>query len=98
MAELAEIVAAVMVPHNISSPIGTMASAHLCAALPNFLVLEHHGIEVPFWEELALGWDGPIIKEGRIHLDPTRPGLGISFNEEEAYKYRNRAEPFFDEK
>jgi L-alanine-DL-glutamate epimerase-like enolase superfamily enzyme len=98
IAELAEIFAAVMVPHNISSPIGTMASAHLCAALPNFLVLEHHGIEVPFWEELALGWDGPIIREGHIQLDPTRPGLGISFNEEEAYKYRNRAEPFFDEK
>jgi len=98
IAELAEIFAAVMVPHNISSPIGTMASAHLCAALPNFLVLEHHGIEVPFWEALALGWDGPIIEEGHIHLDPTRPGLGISFNEEEAYKYRNRAEPFFDEK
>lgn len=96
IAELAEIFTAVMVPHNISSPIGTMASAHLCAALPNFLVLEHHGIEVPFWEDLAVGWKGPIIKEGHIQLDPSRPGLGISFNEEEAYKYRNRSEPFFD--
>ena len=97
IAELAEIFSAVMVPHNISSPIGTLASAHLCAALPNFLVLEHHGIEVPFWEDLARGWEGPIIKDGHIQLDPGRPGLGIELNEEEAYKYRKREEPFFDQ-
>ena len=96
IAELAEIFSVAVVPHNISSPIGTMAAAHLSAALPNFLVLEHHGLEVPFWEELALGWDGPIIRNGHIELDPDRPGLGISLNEEAAYKYRKREEAFFD--
>jgi gluconate/galactonate dehydratase len=60
-------------------------------------VLEHHGIEVPFWEDLARGWEGPIIKDGHIQLDPGRPGLGIELNEEEAYKYRKREEPFFDQ-
>lgn len=96
IAELAEMFTVAMVPHNISTPIGTMAAAHLCAVLPNFLVLEHHGIEVPFWEDLALGWNGPVIKDGHIELDPGRPGLGLSLNEEEAYKYRRREEPFFD--
>jgi L-alanine-DL-glutamate epimerase-like enolase superfamily enzyme len=35
-------------PHNISSPVGTLTSAHLCAAIPNFLVLEFHASDVPF--------------------------------------------------
>ena len=48
-----------MVPHNISSPIGTMASAHLCAAMPNFLVLEHHGIEVPELRRQRMNPMGP---------------------------------------
>ncbi|WP_321474991.1 mandelate racemase/muconate lactonizing enzyme family protein [uncultured Paludibaculum sp.] len=31
-------------PHCVVSPIGTMASCHVCAAVPNFLVLEWHWI------------------------------------------------------
>ena len=27
-------------PHAVTSPIGMMASAHVCAAIPNFLVQE----------------------------------------------------------
>ncbi|MEZ8220490.1 Enolase C-terminal domain-like, partial [Candidatus Fervidibacteria bacterium JGI MDM2 JNZ-1-D12] len=83
-------------PHNISSPIGTMASAHLCATIPNFLVLEHHGVDVPFWEELAVGWDGPIIRNGYIELNEDKPGIGVELNEEVAYQYRRKDEPFFD--
>jgi L-alanine-DL-glutamate epimerase-like enolase superfamily enzyme len=95
IADLAETFTVPVAPHNISSPIGTMASAHLCAAIPNFLVLEHHGIDVPFWEELALGWDGPIIRDGFIELRDDKPGIGIELNEEVAYRYRRKDEPFF---
>ncbi len=93
--ELAEAFSVAVAPHNISSPIGTLASAHLCAALPNFLVLEHHGIEVPFWENLAAGGDGPVIRDGHIELSD-RPGLGIRLDEAVAFKHRRREEAFFE--
>ncbi len=96
IAELAETFTVPIAPHNISSPIGTMASAHLCATIPNFLVLEHHGVDVPFWEELAVGWDGPIIRNGYIELSEDKPGIGVELNEEVAYQYRRKDEPFFD--
>jgi gluconate/galactonate dehydratase len=81
-------------PHNISSPIGTLAAAHLCAAIPNFLVLEFHAAHVPFWNDLIDGLEKPLIEKGFIHL-PERPGLGIKLNEEVARKYARKGEPFF---
>lgn len=96
IADLAETFAVPVAPHNISSPIGTMASAHLCATIPNFLVLEHHGLDVPFWEDLALGWGERIIRNGYIELCEDKPGIGIELNEEVAYQYRRKDEPFFD--
>jgi len=82
-------------PHNISSPVGTFASAHFCAAIPNFLVLEFHGSDVPFWNDLVDGISKPIIRAGAIHL-PEKPGLGITLNEEVAQKYARKDEPFFE--
>ncbi|MGA8618803.1 MAG: mandelate racemase/muconate lactonizing enzyme family protein [Candidatus Sulfotelmatobacter sp.] len=77
-------------PHNISSPVGTLASAHFCAAIPNFLVLEFHASDVPFWNDLVDGISRPIIQNGMIQL-PDKPGLGVILNEEVARK----SEPFF---
>jgi len=82
-------------PHNISSPIGTLASAHLCAAIPNFLVLEFHASDVPFWNDLVEGIPKPIIQSGSIRL-PDGPGLGVTLNEEVARKYSRKGEPFFE--
>ena len=81
-------------PHNISSPVGTLAAAHLCAAIPNFLLLEFHAAHVPFWNDLVRGLEGPLIQDGYIHL-PERPGLGVQVNEEVARKYARKGEPFF---
>ncbi len=81
-------------PHNISSPIGTMTSAHIAAAIPNFLALEFHASDVPFWEDLAVGCQKPIIRGGYIHLSEA-PGLGVDLNEETARKYAKPGEPFF---
>jgi gluconate/galactonate dehydratase len=83
-------------PHSIASPIGTIASVHVAAAIPNFLCLEWHGMSVPFWEDLALGWDGPVIDRGRIQV-PERPGLGVELNLDVARQYARPDEPFFDE-
>lgn len=82
-------------PHNISSPIGTLASAHFCAAIPNFLVLEFHASDVPFWNDLVEGIPKPIIRSGTIPL-PEKPGLGVTLNEEVARRYARPGEPFFE--
>ena len=82
-------------PHNISSPVGTLASAHFCAAIPNFLVLEFHASDVPFWNDLVEGVPKPIIQNGSIQL-PDKPGLGLKLNEDIARKYARKGEPFFE--
>jgi L-alanine-DL-glutamate epimerase-like enolase superfamily enzyme len=81
-------------PHCIAGPLGTLASAHLCAAISNFAVLEFHGQDVPFWGDLLTGIDGPLIDQGRIHV-PERPGLGAELNEDLARQYAKPGEEFF---
>lgn len=67
-------------PHNVCSPVGTMACVHLCAAIPNADVLEYHALEVDWWGDL-LSREGPIIEDGYIDV-PTGPGLGITLDDD----------------
>jgi galactonate dehydratase len=69
-------------PHCVVSPIGTMASCHVCAAVPNFLVLEWHWISrLKIWKEFVK--EGEIIEKGFITV-PDRPGIGVEMNEDAA--------------
>jgi len=78
-------------PHRVVSPIGTMASAHVCAAVPNFLVLEWHWIQrLALWKSFVK--EGEIIEKGWITL-PDRPGLGVEMNEEAVARRRSRGRP-----
>lgn len=95
IADMADMHYVAVAPHNISGPIGTMASVHLCSTIPNFLALEWHAAEVPFFDQLVKGRKKPLIQRGYIHV-PDQPGLGIELDEEAAYKYRKPGEPFFD--
>lgn len=67
--------------HNISSPLGTIAGAHLSAAIPNFLCMEWHSRDVPWWNDFAIRTDGsgPILEDGSITV-PEGPGLGIELD------------------
>jgi gluconate/galactonate dehydratase len=94
IAHFADVHTMPVAPHNISSPVGTLLSAHFCASIPNFLALEFHGTDVPFWNDLIDGLPKPLIKDGFIHV-PDKPGLGITLNEEVARRYSRRDEPFF---
>lgn len=85
-AMLAAMKEVVVSPHNVSSPIGTVAQAHLAASIPNFGVLEFHGRDVPIWFKLAKGKPN-IIQNGFITLKDDEPGLGIELDEEIARKY-----------
>jgi gluconate/galactonate dehydratase len=94
--ELAEMQGIRFAPHNIASPLGTVASAHVCATLPNFVALEFHGSDVPFWPDLITrpGTTAPLIDRGRIHLTDA-PGLGCELNEPVAKQYAKPGEPWF---
>lgn len=80
-------------PHNIISPIGTVAACHVCASIPNFLVLEYHAIDVPWWEKI-LKRDERLIQGGYMKV-PEKPGIGVEINEKEIKKHLKEDEyPF----
>ncbi|WP_101296939.1 mandelate racemase/muconate lactonizing enzyme family protein [Halegenticoccus soli] len=74
--------------HNISSPVGTVAGAHVSAAIPNFLCMEFHARDVPWWNDLVTrtGERGPILEDGYVDL-PEGPGLGIEIDPDVAERY-----------
>jgi galactonate dehydratase len=81
-------------PHCVVSPIGTMASAHMCAAIPNFLILEWHWIQrLELWKNFVQ--EGEIIEKGFVTL-PDRPGIGVTMNEEAAKKAQVANTPWFE--
>ncbi len=84
-AMLAAMKEVVVSPHNVSSPIGTVAQAHLAASIPNFGVLEFHGRDVPIWYKLSKG-NSNIINDGFITLKD-EPGLGVELDESVARNY-----------
>ena len=72
-------------PHNVCSPIGTMANVHLGAAVPNFDVLEYHALEVEWWDDLLTRTDS-FIQDGYIEV-PETPGLGVELDRKVAREH-----------
>jgi L-alanine-DL-glutamate epimerase-like enolase superfamily enzyme len=70
-----------MAMHFAGTPVSCMANVHCAAATENFLVLENHSVDVPWWGDLVEGIEKPIIKKGFIAV-PEKPGLGVTLNEE----------------
>lgn len=79
IADLADMYYIPIAPHNIGSPVQTVANCHVMAAVPNFLVLEFHHLDDRFWEGIIN--EGPLIQEGHIDV-PNLPGLGVTLNED----------------
>lgn len=92
VAEHADLYYIPIAPHNVASPIGTVAGAHVCAAMNNFLVMEFHAQDVPWWDDLVVG--GPVIRDGFIHLDE-RPGHGLELNEDVARAHLKPGSSYF---
>jgi galactonate dehydratase len=94
-ANLAELYYMAFAPHNVSSPIGTMASAHVCASVPNFLVLEYHWLHRSYWTTI-IQEKTDIIKDGYIQMSD-RPGIGVELDEAVAREYQWPGTSWFDE-
>ena len=86
IANMAELYYIPFAPHNVASPIGTMASAHVCASVPNFLVLEFHWLHRDYWTTITAEKED-IIKDGFIQLTD-RPGIGVALDEAVARQYQ----------
>ena len=81
-------------PHAVTSPIGMMATAHVCAAIPNFLVQEWHWIDsLDLWRNWVK--EGEIIQKGYIPI-PERPGIGVEMNDDGARKAQVPGTPWFE--
>ncbi|MDQ6676945.1 MAG: mandelate racemase/muconate lactonizing enzyme family protein, partial [Acidobacteriota bacterium] len=70
-----------MVMHFAGSPVSCMANVHCAAATENFLVLENHSVDVPWWSDLVEGIEKPIVNKGFITV-PDKPGLGVVLNDD----------------
>ena len=81
-------------PHCVTSPVGTMASVHLCAAMANFLILEYHMVDVPWWQDMARV-EAPIVQVGHVRV-PETPGLGVELNAEQVARHLRPGQRYFD--
>ncbi|CDN51958.1 mandelate racemase/muconate lactonizing enzyme family protein [Neorhizobium galegae] len=66
-----------MAPHNSAGPIGTAASLHLAASIPNFYILEQMEGEREMRDSICTD---PLIIEDGYYLLPTKPGLGTDLD------------------
>jgi galactonate dehydratase len=90
VAAMAEASGISMAPHACEGPIGGLATVHVDAATPNFLVQEicsgvQPEMKEKVWEEW-LGFPAMRMVDGRFPL-PEKPGLGFDLTEEALKKY-----------
>ncbi len=67
--------------HFAGSPVGCMASVHMVATIKDFVAMENHAVDIPWWSDLVTGPGNPIIQDGFIPV-PESPGIGVELNEE----------------
>jgi L-alanine-DL-glutamate epimerase-like enolase superfamily enzyme len=84
-----------MAMHFAGTPVCCMANVHCAAATRNFLALENHSLDVPFWQDLVTGLEKPIINKGYIKV-PDTPGLGITLNDDEVKRHLKPGTGYFE--
>lgn len=78
-------------PHNPMGPIAGAVGLHFGVSVPNFVILEEASGTVPWYDDVV---DSPIKRVGSYWEIPTRPGLGVEINEEEARRHPFQQEEF----
>lgn len=80
IASMAETYYIKVAPHNPYGPVSTAACLHLCAAIPNFHILEYVWTNEPWRSRVQKG--DPMRNEAGYLSLPDRPGLGIDLDED----------------
>jgi len=96
IANLANLYYVPFAPHMVASFLGAMASAHVCASVPNFMILEWqiYFHKDPMFKEIV-DFDESMIVDGHIQLSE-KPGIGVEINEDGMKKYAVDGVPFFE--
>lgn len=82
-----------MALHFAGTPVSFMANVHCAAATQNFIALEHHDVDTPYWEDYVIG-NKPIVENGFVAV-PEKPGLGIDLNEDVVKEHLKEGEKYF---
>jgi L-alanine-DL-glutamate epimerase-like enolase superfamily enzyme len=87
-----------MAMHMAGSPVCFMANVHCAAATQNFLALEHHSVDSPWWGNLVrMTGSQPMVTRGYAIVPLDSPGLGIELNEEEVKRHLSKdAKGYFE--
>jgi L-alanine-DL-glutamate epimerase-like enolase superfamily enzyme len=94
--DLAEAYGVPMAMHFAGTPVSCMANVHCAAATQNFLALENHSLDVPWWSSMAQEYvKAPIVNHGWIAV-ADRPGLGITLNEDVIRQHLVPGTGYFD--
>ena len=95
IANLAHLYYVPFAPHMVASFLGAMASCHVCASVPNFMILEWQTYfdTTPMYDEIV-SYDGPKVEKGFIAVS-NKPGIGVEINEEGMRRYATPGVPFF---
>jgi L-alanine-DL-glutamate epimerase-like enolase superfamily enzyme len=85
-----------MAMHFAGTPVSCMANVHCAAATENFLVLENHSVDIPWWDSMVEGVEKPIVNKGFIKV-PDGPGLGIRLVDEVVKQHLHPKKPGYFE-
>lgn len=97
IANLANLYYVPFAPHMVASYLGAMACAHVCASVPNFMIMEWqiYFHKDPMFKEIVKFQGEMVEKNGFIKVRDV-PGIGVEINEEGMKKYATPGVPFFD--
>jgi len=94
--DMAEQYGVPMAMHFAGTPVSCMANVHCAAATQNFLALENHSLDVPWWSAMTQEYaSAPIVNHGWIDV-PDRPGLGVTLNEDVLRQHLVPGTGYFD--
>ena len=83
-----------MAMHFAGTPVSFMANIHCAAATENFVALEHHSVDIDWWEDMVTGIEKPLHVDGFARV-PEGPGLGIELNLEVVKEHLGRGQELF---
>lgn len=97
IANLAQLYYIPFAPHMVSSYLGAMATAHVCASVPNFMIMEWqiYFHEDPMFREIVT-FDGPMVDDDGFLRVSDAAGIGVEINEEAMARYAADGYPFFE--
>lgn len=97
IANLAQLYYIPFAPHMVSSYLGAMACAHVCASVPNFMIMEWqiYFHEDEMFQEIV-DYEGSMVDDDGYLPISEKPGIGVEINEEGMRKYATEGYPFFE--